>query len=217
MKDRIGHAAKKRTYRQGARATAAADTYRRVVEAFLTRMETLVFDEITLDSVAAAAGVTVQTVIRRFTSKEGLLRAAAESFGNDIQLRRAVSHGGTAALIKALVDDYEITGDLTIRLLAQEQHAAIKEVLALGRRFHRQWVGDVFRSSLELLPRAARERQLAGLVVLTDVYTWKLLRRDQEFSAAGTAAVMLELIEASLGAVTTRRATSEDSTGRSSC
>jgi AcrR family transcriptional regulator len=216
MKSGVDHAAKKRIYRQGARAAASAETYRRVVEAFLARMETLVFDEITLDSVAAAAGVTVQTVIRRFASKEGLLRAAAESLGKDIQLRRAVSHGGTAALIKALVDDYEITGDLTIRLLAQEQHSAISEVLALGRRFHRQWVREGFRGSLALLPRAARERHLAGLLVLTDVYTWKLLRRDQEFSAAATAAVILELVEASLGAIT-RRVTAEKGTGRSSC
>ena len=217
MKLDTDHAAEKRTYRQGARATAAADTYRRVVEAFLARMETLMFDEITLDSVAAAAGVTVQTVIRRFASKEGLLRAAAQCLGKDIQLRRAVSHGGTSAFVKALVDDYEITGDLTIRLLAQEQHAAVSEVLALGRRSHRQWVAEVFRSSLQSMARGTRERLLAGLIVLTDVYTWKLLRRDQEFSASGTAAVMLELIEASLGAATSRRTTAEEYTRRSTC
>lgn len=200
MKEQDRHPAQRRAYRQGARAAAAAATQRRVVQAFLARMQAAAFDEITLDSVAAAAGVTVQTVIRRFTNKEGLLRAAADSLGADIRMRRTAPQGDTGALLKALVADYEITGDLTIRLLAQEHHAAIRDVLTFGRRHHREWVRDTFRASLAELPRAARERHLAGLIVLTDVYTWKLLRRDQGLAPAATAAVMHDLIEAAMRA-----------------
>ena len=187
----------KRAYRQGARAKAAAQTERSVVQVFLGRLEKVAFDQITLDSVATAAGVTVQTIIRRFASKEGLLQAAAESLGTDIQRRRAAPQDDTVASIKALVGDYEITGDLTIRLLAQEHHSAVRNVLTLGRRSHREWVRNTFGSVLHPLPRAARDRRLAGLIVLTDVYTWKLLRRDQGLAPAATAAVILGLIEAS--------------------
>src|SRR6266545_3349860 len=62
-------AAKPRRYTQGARAQAAEATALRIVDAFLTRLMKQWFDEITLDGVAEDAGVTVQTVVRRFGGK----------------------------------------------------------------------------------------------------------------------------------------------------
>ena len=64
-----------RTYRQTARAKAAEETGIRIVEAFMARMEDCWFEEIRLEDVASDAGVTVQTVIRRFGGKDGLLEA----------------------------------------------------------------------------------------------------------------------------------------------
>jgi hypothetical protein len=43
---------------------------------------------------------------------------------------------------------------------------------------------------------AARQRRLAQLVAVTDVYTWKLLRRDKGLSRDQTVLAVRELVEA---------------------
>ena len=62
----------KRRYRMGARAEATAATRRSIADAWIALFRELHYDEITLDLVAARAGVTVQTVIRHFGSKDEL-------------------------------------------------------------------------------------------------------------------------------------------------
>src|SRR6516164_9274175 len=83
----------KRAYRQGARAEAAEATGRRIVDAFLGALETRWLEDITLDQVAQEAGVTVQTVIRRFGGKDGLLMATAQELGRQVNSRRQVPVG----------------------------------------------------------------------------------------------------------------------------
>jgi AcrR family transcriptional regulator len=167
-----------RTYRMDTRRAAAEATRERIlsaaVEAFLTRW----YDEVTLQDVAAAAGVSGQTVINHFGGKEPLFAAAVARISEEIGARRDRAPAGDLdALIAALIEDYEITGDATIRLLALEHRVEqIAPLLAEGRGYHRDWVRATFGRP-DLLPE---------LVVATDVYTWKLLRRDQGLSADAT-------------------------------
>ncbi len=170
-------------------------TQRRILQAFTTRLQEAWFEEITLDEIAQAAGVTVQTVIRRFASKQGLLEAAARALGEEIRGRRSAPPGDTRGAIRALVDDYEITGDVTIRLLAQERLEQMQPVLTLGRAQHREWVERAFADDLEELPRAERDRRVTVLITLTDVYVWKLLRRDQHLSRNATLEAIASLVE----------------------
>jgi AcrR family transcriptional regulator len=58
-----------------ARADAAAATADRIIAAARVRLRREPYDELTLEVVAADAGVTVRTVLRRFGSKDGLARA----------------------------------------------------------------------------------------------------------------------------------------------
>src|SRR5215470_12336753 len=126
-----------RAYRQSARAESTEATGRRIVEAFLARLMEQWFDEITLDRVAEDAGVTVQTVVRRFGGKEGLLSNAVETMGPQINAQRAAPPGDIDRLIENLIGDYEKTGDAVIRLLALEpRHPALKKILDFGRREH---------------------------------------------------------------------------------
>ncbi len=67
-----------RTYRMTARADAAERTGERIIDAMLKRYAETAYDQIRLQDVAADAGVSTQTVIRRFGSKHGLLAAAIE-------------------------------------------------------------------------------------------------------------------------------------------
>jgi AcrR family transcriptional regulator len=188
-----------RRYSQGARAQAAEATGQRIVEAFLARLMTQWYDEITLDKVAEDAGVTVQTVVRRFRGKEGLLGIAVEVLGTQINTQRATEPNDVDRMVEGLFADYERTGDAIIRLLALEpRHATLKEYLDIGRNFHRQWVSTVFAEPLEKLDGAARKRALDALVVITDVYAWKLLRRDMERSVAVAATTMRSMIQATI-------------------
>src|SRR3954470_13205998 len=111
-----------RSYNQSARAQSTEATGQRILDAFLTRLMQQWFDEITLDRVAEDAGVTVQTVVRRFGGKEGLLASSVKTLSAQIDARRATPRDGddVGRAVDNLVGDYERTGDALIRLLALE-------------------------------------------------------------------------------------------------
>ncbi|MBX9686828.1 MAG: TetR/AcrR family transcriptional regulator, partial [Candidatus Obscuribacterales bacterium] len=170
----------------------------RIVDAFLERLMLQWFDEITLDSVAEDAGVTVQTVVRRFGGKEGLLSESVKTLAEQINACRQSPLGELNRIIESLFDDYEKTGDAVIRLLALEsRHAAVKRITDFGRGEHRKWLATVFAKDLENLKSNKRELALDALVLVTDVYAWKLLRRDMQRSLAEARETMNLLIKAS--------------------
>jgi AcrR family transcriptional regulator len=193
-----------RPYRQSSRAESAEATGRRISDAFLARLLRQWYDEITLDRVAEDAGVTVQTVVRRFRGKEGVLAAAIKTFGSQINARRAAPGGDVDRAVDNLLVDYEQTGDAVIRLLALEpRHPVLKEFLDFGRGEHRRWVETAFVKLLGELDAATRRRALDALVIATDVYTWKLLRRDMARSVAATATTIKCMIHATLAEFST--------------
>jgi AcrR family transcriptional regulator len=170
----------KRRYRQTARAASAEGLRRKIVLAFHDLLLARWIDEITLDEVAASASTTRQSVIRLFGGKEGLIEAVIELLKAQaaprILLPLSVSR---QAALEALVEHYETVGDMIYRLLAQEErHPALRPQLDFGRRAHRAWIAERFAPALASLDAGARERQITRLVVATDLYAWKLLRRD---------------------------------------
>ena len=188
-----------RSYAQRARAQSTEATGQRIVDAFLARLMQQWFDEITLDHVAGDAGVTVQTVVRRFGGKEGLLTNAVQILAPQIRAQRAAPPGEIDRLVENLVADYEKTGDAVIRLLALEpRYPALKSVLEFGRTEHRRWVSGAFAELLNKLDGTVRQRALDALIIVTDVYTWKLLRRDMARSVRATAATMKNLLQATI-------------------
>lgn len=186
-----------RAYRQSARANAVQDTEQQIVDALNALLAERWFDEITLDDIAAAAGTTRQTVIRRFGSKTGVLSAMAAQMDVSIRTQRwSTPAQSVADIVTLLTDDYERTGDILVRTLGQE--ARIPEfaaVLDRGRKGHREWIEDVFRAWLDKLDGRSRKDRLAQLLVQTDVWTWHLLRRAQKHSAAETHRLMTQAIE----------------------
>ena len=187
----------RRPYRQNARAAATQETRERILqtmrEAFLTRW----IDEVTLAEVAASAGVTVQTVVNHFGGKEGLIDGVVERFGQEVEaVRYRAEPGDVAGAVDALLDDYEETGDAIWRILAlEDRYAALGSLLATGRAGHRGWIEHTFAGTLAALPAPAREQRVALLVAATDLYTWKLMRRDMGMSRDAVAAAMRELLQ----------------------
>lgn len=186
-----------RPYRMRARARSAEETRVRILEATLALSRERYYDEITLNEIAERAGVSLQTVIRRFGSKEGLVQAVSEHVAPQIEeARGAVEPGDVDGTVAVLMTHYEQDGGATVRLLALEERIpAIREALRHGREFHRAWVARTFAASLPDPCAPEHARRLALLVCATDVLTWKLLRRDQGLSAEETAAAMREMLE----------------------
>ncbi|WP_213302262.1 TetR/AcrR family transcriptional regulator [Paraburkholderia sacchari] len=186
-----------RAYRQSARANAVQDTEQQIVDALFALLAARWFDEITLDDIAAAAGTTRQTVIRRFGSKTGVLSAMAAQMDASIRAQRwGAPVASVADIVALLTADYERTGDIIVRTLGQE--ARIPEfaaVLDRGRKGHREWIEDMFRTWLDKLDGQARKDRLAQLLAQTDVWIWHLLRRAQGHSAAKTQRLMTQAIE----------------------
>jgi AcrR family transcriptional regulator len=189
-----------RPYRQTARAKAAAETAERVLSAFIARMESCWFDEIRLEDVASDAGVTVQTVIRRFGGKEGLLEAGQALVKNTISTARQIPAGDVAKAIDVVITEYESLGNLVIRLLAQEErYAPIKVTTDIGRAYHREWVGSVFAPWLDAMPSEQRSHAHDRLVIALDVYVWKLVRMDMRRTKAELCITMSEMCAGALG------------------
>lgn len=188
-----------RGYNQTARAEAAEATTRRIVESFLSRAESEWFDKIKLEDVAADAGVTVQTVIRKFGGKQGLLDVAHKHMGESVAVRRKVIPGDLDRAVDALTHDYEEMGRLVLRLLDQEQmHPMLKPTLDVGRQGHREWLAEVFAEELASQVPARRQAMLDALVVAADIYIWKLMRLDMGRSVPAYKQVVRQMIRAAL-------------------
>jgi AcrR family transcriptional regulator len=186
-----------RPYRMGVRAERAAQTRERILDAFVALFWERPGAAFSLDDVAARAGVTVQTVIRRFGGRDGLLAAAAErEHARVARERDPAAIADTADAVRQLVEHYERDGDGAFRLLAAElQEPALAPLAERGRALHRDWCAGAFGTTLERLDAATRVRRLAQIVAVCDVYTWKLLRRDAGLTPEDTETALLELLE----------------------
>ena len=189
--------ATRRPYRMVARAESAAATGARILDTAIEVFWDSPGGQVSLDEVARRAGVSVQTVIRRFGGRDGLFAAAAERELERVRRQRDTAPvGDVRGAVRVLVDHYEELGDRALRLLAEEERApAMRNVAQRGRAVHREWCARVFGPALEGAVGAERRRRLAQLVAVCDVYTWKLLRRDAGLSRPQTELALVELLE----------------------
>ncbi len=196
MKTVDGQQRASRGYKQGVRAEAAAENTRRIMaaaqELFLERL----YDRVSLADVAARAGVGVQTLIRRFPTKDALVEGVGDHVRAGVVAQRSEAPvGDVPGAVANLVEHYETAADLALLLLMQEERAApFRKMADEGRHVHREWAARVFAPQLEALPRADRRLRLAQLVAICDVYTWKLLRRDQGLTRAEVERALVQMI-----------------------
>jgi AcrR family transcriptional regulator len=179
-----------RPYTMVARAEAVAETRRRIIEALFELGRERMFPDISLDDVAAAAGVSVQTILRHFKSRAGLAEATMDHAIATVAEERRAPVGDVDAAVAVIVEHYEDRGRTALLMLAQESSdSQVAELTRRGRAMHRAWVTDVFA------PFAGPHDPLIDLlVVATDVYTWKLLRIDRRHSRARTQQLIHRMV-----------------------
>lgn len=187
-----------RPYRMRARAEAVRETRNKIVSAATEACLATNYDDIQLQGIAERSGVSVQTVIRHFGSKERLFAAAFEEFSARITARMdLVEVGDIRGAIETLHERYEWMGDGNIRMLAQEESVGpIAEVMREARTVHRKWVERILAPYLPPERHPDREKRLLQFLIVCDVYTWKLLRRDHGADRETTTAALVELATA---------------------
>jgi len=162
------------------RAEQVARNDRRIMDAMAELWLEVPLSEITLDKVARRSGVTVRTILRKFGSKEGLLKACIEIDGERFTRKRMqVTPGDLHGILDALLEEYERMGDALIRTLTVEyDFPSTQELLKKARTIHRGWCATVFSPYLPPTSSEKYEIVLSAYIAATEFYLWKLLRRD---------------------------------------
>jgi AcrR family transcriptional regulator len=185
-----------------ARAEAAAATRARILAAAWRRFSEDVYEDVRLSDIASDAGVSVQTVHSAFGTKDQLFVAAwTAAIGPEGVRRDRAPVGDVREAVSLLYDSYELQGDASLRLLAEEDRIpAIREMTDAGRAWHRGWVERTFAPLLTGLRGPTRERRLVALVVATDILVWKLLRREMGLDRATAERIVTEMVTSMKGA-----------------
>jgi AcrR family transcriptional regulator len=198
--------ARTRPYRQVARAQAQQGTRDALIAAAQSEFFAGRWEEASLEAIAASAGVTKQTLLRHFGSKDVLLGRALERGYSEVRDQRfSAPVGDVAGAVDNLVEHYERWGERAIRIDAVD---GLGEVAAgLGRRareLHYDWVEHAFGSSLGRLSAEDRERRRAALIALCDVHTWWLLSHDLGLPRVEVRATLIDAIESLIAEETTK-------------
>lgn len=179
-----------------ARAAAAAATNESILDAAEETISDQPGDEPTLKAIADRAGVSVQTILRHFGNRQALVVAALVRLGTRMRDdRERAPVGNAAGAVDVLVDHYEKYGDRILLLLANEDRHSVLHTLAdFGRAYHGEWCKQVFAPSLEGLDEETSRRRVSQLATVTDIYVWKLLRRDHGLGLPEVKLAMEELV-----------------------
>jgi AcrR family transcriptional regulator len=182
-----------RGYSMVVRSERASATRQRILDAARALFDSH-SEDFTLEKVASTAGTSVQTVLRAFGDKEGLLDEVIGSLRNREPLSTDAPQSVDEA-VHVLIDDYEEIGDRVIRMLGEEHRIpGFAAVADHGRRSHRAWVEASFAESLRGYRPAARQRTVLALLAATDVYVWKILRRDFDLDRKAAESTMQRLV-----------------------
>jgi AcrR family transcriptional regulator len=190
-----------RPYKQVARAKAQEQTRETLLEVAMDEFIADRWQKTSLEALSDRAGVTKQTLLRHFGSKDGLLmqaliRSAAQVFDQ----RWSAPSGDIDGAVENLLDHYEAWGERSLRIGAQQNGPAMLAKLSqMARRIHYEWVEHAFGPWLDGLDEPGRTRRRAALIALCDVHTWQLLSHDLRLARSEVHATLTAAIEAVVG------------------
>lgn len=179
-----------------ARAKKVAENDRKIMEVVADLWLKVPLQELTLARVAERSGVTARTILRKFGSREGLLKACLENEGGRFTRdRMKVTPGNLPEILDALLDEYELMSEANIRALTVEyEFPFTQEMLKKARNIHRDWCRMVFEPFLPDEASSSFETRLSAFIVATEFYLWKLLRKDLGKSPEETRQIFLHTL-----------------------
>ncbi len=189
---------KPRPYKQVARARSQEQTRDALLEAAVDELCDGRFPRTSLEAISARAGVTKQTLLRHFGSKEGLLTQALTHAGSRVLDQRwGTPVGDVPGTVENLIDHYEAWGERSLRIGGWEEEGppVLAGISRMARQVHYDWIDHAFNGWLEPLDPAARARRRAALIAICDVHTWRLLSHDLKLARSEVRAILVEMIE----------------------
>ena len=186
-----------RPYNQVARAAAQQRTRDALLDAAEAEFFGGGWEQASLEAMAATAGVTKQTLLRHFVSKDGLLeQAVLRGYTRVRDQRWAAPVDDVAGAVDNLLDHYEDMGERAMRMSSLDGRGdAIAEVGLRARKLHYNWVEHAFGRRLDGLGSEPRARCRAALIALCDVQSWWLLSHDLGLTRAEVRATLVQAIE----------------------
>jgi AcrR family transcriptional regulator len=187
----------RRPYKQVARAHAQQRTRDALLDAATDEFFEGRWPKTSLESLSARAGVTKQTLLRHFGSKDGLLMQALMRGAERVRDQRwSTPIGDVAGAVDNLLDHYEAWGEHSLRVGAWQSEPAMLAMLSqAARQVHYDWVEYAFAPWLEDLTGQTRVRRRAALIALCDVQTWWILSHDLGLARSEIHAILTDLIE----------------------
>jgi AcrR family transcriptional regulator len=188
----------RRPYKKKARALAQERTREALLDAADEEFFNHQWQKTSLQTLAAKAGVTKQTLLRNFESKDGLLlHALLRGYSKVRDQRWSAPTGDIAGTVENLIDHYEEWGERSLRIGAWQQSgpALLAKLSQAARQVHYDWVEYAFAPWLAPLDGEARVRRRAALIALCDVHTWWLLSHDLGLERAEVQATLTDTIE----------------------
>jgi AcrR family transcriptional regulator len=187
----------RRPYKKVARAESQQQTRDALLDAVEEELSAGGWSKTSLEKLAAKAGVTKQTALRHFGSKEGLVEAAIRRMSEIVRKERARAPvNDVPGAVSNLMDHYERWGGMVMRVLTEEHRISlVRKATDRGRQVHYDWVDQTFAPQLENLDKQTRVRCRAALIALCDVQTWWLLSHDLKLPRAEVHATLVGAIE----------------------
>jgi AcrR family transcriptional regulator len=151
-----------------------------------------------LESVAAKAGVTKQTLLRHFGSKDGLALQALMRGAVQIRDQRwKTPTSDIAGAVDNLLDHYDAWGRRSLRMGAWQQSGSpmLAMISQAARQVHYEWVEYAFGPWLEQLDEEAYARRRAALIAICDLQVWWILSHDLGLARPEVHAILTDLIE----------------------
>jgi AcrR family transcriptional regulator len=191
-----------RGYTKVARAKAEEQTRIALLnaadEAFLSGP----WEQASLEAIAEAAGVTKQTLLRHFGSKDGLLeKTLLRAIAEVEEQRLAAPTDDVAGAVENLLDHYETRGGRAMRSSNLSVEGPLADLGRRAREFHYGWVDQVFSGWLTAAKPAERGRLRAALIAVCDVQSWWILAHDLGLPRSEVRATFVLTINRLLGEV----------------
>lgn len=186
----------KQAYDNTNRSKKAEETRLAIMKALAQLWADYPINEITLEMIAGEAGVTTRTILRKFGSKEGLLEASLAKDPAEIDsARKQARVGDVDHILETLLSNYEKIGDAALRTIYLEPELEIaRRIGEKGRKVHREWCERVFSPFLPEPDNPTYEIQLNSFIAVTEIYLWKLLRKDFQLSYKKTFSIFKNMI-----------------------
>jgi len=187
------------------RSAGQALTRERILEAAGRLYLSRPYDDVTLKDVARVAAVSVPTVLLHFGTKDRMLTELIKVAGPREDVLRETTPNDVGEAARVIAARYEATGRAVLRMLAiEDRFPVLAQALAEGRRRHRGWTERTFPAAIAARPAGpVRQRFIASLVAVFDIYTWHVL--CQSLAAEDTVLAMGDMASRLIGSDTHER------------